>query len=82
MRSILIRSRVGKDGVLHLEVPLELSGTEVEVTVIPKRGPASGARGMDDAGWSPSFLESVVGGWLGDPLMREPEGEYETRPIS
>lgn len=82
MRSILIRSRVGDDGVLHLDVPSELAGTEVEVTIIPKPVAASETKGMNDAGWSPGFFESVVGGWLGDPLVREPEGEYETRPIS
>ena len=81
MRSILIRSRVGEDGVLHVDVPPELAGTEVEVTIIPKQGAASGVKGMDDAGWSPGFFEDIVGNWIGDPLVREHEGEYETRRI-
>lgn len=79
MKSILIRSRVGEDGMLHLDVPSGLAGTEVEVMVILQPVAASLAGRAGDAAWSPSFFENVVGGWEGDPLRREPEGEYETR---
>lgn len=81
MRSILIRSRVGEDGVLHLDVPPELAGTEVEVTITPKPVGARGVGAAGDAEWSPEFFESVIGSWVGNPLIREPEGEYETRRI-
>ena len=30
-------------------------------------------------GWRPGFFEEVIGGWVGEPLVREPQGEYETR---
>lgn len=30
-------------------------------------------------GWMPGFFEEVIGGWVGEPLVREPQGEYETR---
>ena len=82
MRRILIRSRVGEGGVLRLDVPSELAGSEVEVTITPKPEASSAAVGMGDAGWSPGFFEEVVGTWKGEPLTREPEGEYETRRIS
>lgn len=81
MRSILIRSRVGEDGVLQLDVPPELAGTEVEVTITPKPINAPGVGAAGDAGWSPEFFEDIVGKWVGDPLVREVEGEYETRRI-
>ena len=29
--------------------------------------------------WIPGFFEEVIGGWVGEPLIREPRGEYETR---
>ncbi|EDX71908.1 hypothetical protein MC7420_5052 [Coleofasciculus chthonoplastes PCC 7420] len=29
--------------------------------------------------WMPGFFEEVIGGWVGEPLIREPRGEYETR---
>lgn len=79
MRSILIRSRVGADGIVHLDVPSGLGETEVEVMVIlqPISEPAAGRR--EEFAWSPGFFESVVGGWEGEPLARANEAEYETR---
>jgi hypothetical protein len=29
--------------------------------------------------WPHDFFEDVVGGWVGDPLERPPQGELETR---
>ena len=79
MRSILIRSRVGADGILHLDVPSGLADTDVEVTVIlqPVNQPAPGR--TEELGWSSGFFESVVGSWQGEPLTRECEGECEER---
>lgn len=79
MQSILIRSRVGADGMVHLDVPCSLTETEVEVIVIlqPITQPAPGR--TEGSAWPPGFFESVVGGWEGEPLAREDEGEYETR---
>jgi hypothetical protein len=73
MDSIKIRSHVGKDGVLHLDIPVEMADTEIEVTltiqrVIPQQG-----------GWMPGFFEEVVGGWVGESLERAEQGEYEIR---
>lgn len=39
------------------------------VEELPKKG----------KGWMPGFFEEVIGGWVGEPLAREPQGEYETR---
>jgi hypothetical protein len=79
MRSILIRSRVGADGVLHLDIPSGLAETDVEVIVVlqPVSQPALGH--TEDLGWSSGFFESVVGSWQGEPLTREFEGDYEAR---
>ncbi|MGD2158055.1 MAG: hypothetical protein PVG32_14360 [Anaerolineales bacterium] len=29
--------------------------------------------------WPEMFFEEVVGGWVGDPLQRPPQGEFERR---
>jgi hypothetical protein len=79
MRSILIRSRVGADGILHLDVPSDLAETDVEVMVIlqPVNQPDLGR--AEELGWPPEFFENVVGGWQGERLKRESEGRYEAR---
>lgn len=30
-------------------------------------------------GWIPGFFEEVIGGWLGEPLVRAEQGEFEIR---
>jgi hypothetical protein len=72
MSRIKIRSHVGADGILHLDIPVEMADTEIEVTLtIEKVAPKKG--------WMPGFFEEVIGGWVGEPLSRPEQGEYETR---
>jgi hypothetical protein len=33
----------------------------------------------EELGWMPGFFEEVIGGWVGKPLERPEQGEYETR---
>jgi hypothetical protein len=30
--------------------------------------------------WPDGYAETVIGKWQGEPLKREPEGDYEQRP--
>lgn len=73
MDSIKIRSHVGKDGILHLDIPVEMPDTEIEITVTIQRVTPQ------ERGWMPGFFEEVIGGWVGEPLERAEQGEYETR---
>ncbi|MBG1258663.1 hypothetical protein [Nostoc commune] len=73
MDSIKIRSHVGKDGILHLDIPVEMPDTEIEVTLTIQRVTPQ------QRGWMPGFFEEVIGGWVGEPLERAEQGEYETR---
>ena len=75
----MIRSRVGADGILHLDVPSNLAETDVEVMVIVTPVSQSDLGHTNELAWSTGFFESVVGGWQGERLTREGEGEYETR---
>jgi len=74
MESISVRSRAGSDGVLHLDIPSPFSDTGVDVTVFlqPVENPPSNA-------WSPDFFAEVAGGWKGEPLVRDDQGQYEVR---
>jgi hypothetical protein len=78
MTRIVIESRVGGDGVLHLTLPLGLSeaGQDVRVTVEPI-SPAS----MSAEEWRQAVL-ATAGRWQGE-FERPPQGEYEDRdPLS
>lgn len=60
-RSLQIESRVGKDGVLTLRVPLAASDadTDVIVTIRPKSPHAS---------WPPGYIERTYGCLADDPM--------------
>lgn len=80
MQSIKLRSRVGSDGILHLDIPLDLRDKDIEVMVIfQPLEPSTQVKNPQELGWMPGFFEEVIGGWVGEPLVRAEQGEYETR---
>jgi hypothetical protein len=80
MHSIKLKKRVGADGILHLDIPVGIADKEVEIMVIyqPLETPTQQKR-TQQKGWNPGFFEEVIGGWVGEPLERAEQGEYETR---
>ncbi len=67
MQSITLRSHIGPDGILHLNVPVGIHDAEIEVTVtirsIPKLDSTETAGALADD----------------DSFIRHPQGEYEVR---
>lgn len=76
MKMIHMRSRVGADGILTLNVPTEAPNTELDVTVVV--APANSTAQSSNADWE-SFVRSTAGSIPGSDLERHPQGEYETR---
>lgn len=80
MYSIKLKKRIGADGVLHLDIPVGITDKEVEIMVIyqPLETPTQ-LKTPEQRGWMPGFFEEVIGGWVGEPLERPSQGEYEVR---
>ncbi len=80
MQSIKVVSRVGSDGILHLDVPVGMTNEELEVMVIFQPLKSSVQLETPQAlAWIPSFFEEVIGGWVGETLERGEQGEFEIR---
>lgn len=73
MNRVVVQSRIGADGVLHLTVPIGKAEAdqEVQVTIDPIAKPT-----MTEE-WR-QFVLSTAGAWQGD-LERPAQGEYEQR---
>jgi hypothetical protein len=73
MRTINLHSHVGSDGVLHLDVPVGLADTDLQVVLIvhPSTAPPDN--------WQPGFFEEVIGSWEGEPLTRPVQLPMEIR---
>jgi hypothetical protein len=70
MLSVTLRSHVGSDGILNLQVPSEIRDAEVEVTVtVTPLSLASQANQPEQRSWQPGFFE-LAGSWEGEPLVR------------
>ncbi len=75
MQTIKIRSRVGDDGILNLQVPVGTKNQKLDVLIVVQ--PVTDD--PDENGWSPDFFGAIVGGWQGNKLIRPPQGEFENR---
>jgi hypothetical protein len=77
MKTIHLRSRVGIDGMLHLDVLVGKSSAELDVVVV-----VSAAPGSDSANGGPiwpEFIASTAGSIPDPKFVRHAEGEYEMR---
>jgi hypothetical protein len=79
MTSIQLQSHVGRDGILKLEVPVDVTDVDLNVKVIIEPIAPATPKTPEDLGWPPGFLEQTSGAWQGEPLVRAPQGEYEIR---
>ncbi|MEH2422393.1 MAG: hypothetical protein V7K48_16215 [Nostoc sp.] len=84
MQSIKIHSYVSNDGMLHLDIPVEMKETEFEVTVtlkpIKKQTASSQQEELKQLEWH-EFIDKTYGCLADDPIMRHPQGEYEQREL-
>lgn len=69
MESIKVRQRVGPDGILHLDIPVELSDWDVEVVVIYQ--PVQSLTTVEPS------LEALYGICADDPIILDQQGISE-----
>ncbi|MBL8153163.1 MAG: hypothetical protein JNM70_03180 [Anaerolineae bacterium] len=71
MQTIKLDTRVGQDGILKLELSLEVTDADLEVLVVVQR--------KEKRGWPPGYFERTAGSLADDPIERPPQGVYEER---
>ena len=75
MKSIVIRSKVSADGILHLSVPVGMSQADTEVQVTVEA--VSNKKPLSQQEWA-TWVDSIAGSWQGD-FERPPQADFETR---
>lgn len=76
MHSIQIRQTTGKDGVLHLQIPLGKPETEYDVVVVAQpKAPSIPDQTPEDRGWPPGYFEKTFGSIKDETFKRHPQGE-------
>lgn len=83
MQTLTLKSHVGEDGILHLEVPIGLQNQSVEIVLVVQSVPSVELNVAEDnaqpetAATLDTFFAKTAGAWEGPALVREPQGEYE-----
>ena len=83
MESIKLRSHVGKDGILHLDIPVNMKETDLEITVsfntIKSQDNVSDSDDFNQLDWQ-EFIARTAGSLAEDEsFFRHSQGEYEIR---
>lgn len=77
MNRIIVKSRIGVDGVLQLSVPIGVAEANQEVQITIDAATRMTPPSPTPEEWQ-AFLRSTAGAWQGD-LERPAQGEYEQR---
>lgn len=77
MQTIRLQSHVGDDGVLRLQIPIELQDQDLEILLVYQ--PIAIKSQISASAWPPDFFEETAGCLQDDPIARPSQGEYETR---
>ena len=75
MQSLTLHVHVGNDGILKLETPIGIVNANLEIVLVVH--PVEEAYSVPE--WPANCFTEIIGGWEGAPLVREPQGTYETR---
>ena len=76
MQTIRVLEKTGKDGTLHLDIPLGKPEAEFEdVLVIQAKEELTNGNSPDALGWPAGYFETTFGSITDETFVRPPQGE-------
>ncbi|MBD2202713.1 hypothetical protein H6G33_17700 [Calothrix sp. FACHB-1219] len=83
MESIKVRTYIGNDGILQVQLPPEIVNQELDVVIVfqpvIQEASQSASKTPQELGYSHRFVAEVVGSWEGEPLERPEQLAFEER---
>lgn len=86
METLQVRTYVGDDGILTIQLPQQLVNQELDVVIVchptqiePTETPEQAHQTPEDLGYSRRFLDEVIGSWEGEPLERPEQLPFQER---
>ena len=84
MQTIQLKTVVGEDGILQIQIPPEFKHKSLEVLVVfqfssePETNRIENHQTYDPTDWH-GFIQKTYGCLADNPIVRYPQGEYEVR---
>ena len=79
MQTVRVAERAGKDGILHLRIPVGQPETDYEAVVVLQPQGAPPEAPPAEQSWPAGYFEQVPGSITDETFVRPPQGEYERR---
>jgi hypothetical protein len=70
-----VTERTGKDGVLHIRIPLETPEADFEVVLVVQPKGTGPTATPEQRGWPPGYFETTFGSITDETFTRPPQGE-------
>lgn len=75
MQTLRVTERTGKDGVLHVRIPLGAPEADFDVVlVVQPKGTEPSSTTPDQRGWAPEYFD-LAGSIDDETFVRPPQGE-------
>ena len=82
MQTLRVTERTGKDGVLHVSIPLGEPEADFDVVlVVQPKGTESPTPTPEGLGWPPGYFEKTFGSITDETFVRAPQGELP-KPVT
>ncbi|MEA5577648.1 hypothetical protein [Anabaena sp. UHCC 0451] len=83
MESMKIKTHIGNDRIVKIELPAEFANEELEIVIvfqrIAEKSLPSATKTPEELGYSRRFLDEVIGSWEGEPLEHQKQIPFEER---
>jgi hypothetical protein len=86
METLKVRTYIGDDGILKIQLPQQLINQELDVVIVfhpaqvaPVETLIKPRQTPEELGFSRRFLEEVIGSWEGEPLERPEQLPFTER---
>ena len=78
MDAIKLTGHVGSDGILRLELPVDMTDQDLEIVLVIQTHPNHESP-VDANGWPIGYFEATYGSLADMPIERPDQGVLETR---
>ncbi|MEX0272647.1 hypothetical protein AB3R30_26415 [Leptolyngbyaceae cyanobacterium UHCC 1019] len=81
METRSLRTKVGEDGILKIQLPSEIANQELDIVIVfqTTEGFSHSSKTPEELGYSGKFLNEVIGSWEGEPLKRPEQLPFDER---